>query len=1166
MKKPLLLRIEAQKEASVDKALDSTKQGADELSASFDKAADRSDQMGMAIKAAAGGEAGKNLKKASASAKELTGSLKGVSDQATTAGTSLDKALDNQIANKLIAIESVTQGLTGAFRSAAQAIVGFSSAAIEAASEFEILEAKLATVQGSTERARETFKFAQDFAAKTPFDVQGIVNATVQIEVYGQRSREILPLVAKLAAGMGKDINDTALVVGKALSGSLEGFESLRNEYGITTRELVKFGAVQNKAGGILVQTAADAAKAEKALKQIIGIRFGDAIERQSKTLRGQLSNTRDEVKNFVSEVGKGGAEVLKFGTAFVGGGFAALRKLPGPLKEVAGASLTISAGITAVGAAGAGAALGLLNLNTQLTTAAAVIPALGPAATATGTALGIMGTASTAVGTAVRFMLGPVGLAITAVGAVAFAFDRAADASEALQAQMKEESYLFQKRIQENRELAKALDALAAAEGRTRTGAPQAQASGKSKQELELERVKQILDQSSASDFFKKMKEAGFDAETVKKLTGDTADQIEVQKSKVDELNKKLKESEDFDYAQSAKSGVDLGDSIITKSIRKDLKASEQQLAIEQERADKLKLVGVQYERNTKQIDALGNAAQRTNDFLKYADKIGDLRSMNAAFGVLQQNISVAAQELKKLNEPTDRNSLLEKLRQGAFDKNDPLKEKVESYLDLLQERDKREKELRKKNLEDEKKALQDLQNNLTAAKAARDVSRQEELANLAEQYEIAKQLGKEGEEELTRIQNRQATLRKEARKEEAQSAKQAAKDALDAARSLPSSARASERGTQAAVDAYDTAISRVKAWVAGNQKLIEQFPELGRQGETAIKQLELQRAQAEVARTTKNFSDLQGTLRDLEADAVNTAEKLDAVSRARDLVRSARASGKITDEQASEQTSDLDRKERALRRTKEQEDLRYQQQKLEISRQSAEQELAIAETLADGSIRSNDKLLVARERLYQYRIKAIQLEKDAAIAAGEEKVRAEETAAAKIKQIEQQKTADLHAELKKRYDAEQGRLQGIIDENQTEDALDFGTLDFGGDSEADKKRRTRKAAERELEDLERRERFRKANPQIVAQTAEDERQKALRAADPSGVLRDGQAALSPQVETPGTTINNTTNTVIVNTESRKTRNVASAEDAVKEVEKAITTAQYYDPKAGIG
>lgn len=1172
MQEPVLIKFTAAKDGSVDSAFSSTQQGVDELGTSFDSVAARSERLGAAIKSAIGGDSSKGFDNTAKAADALSISLDKVATETKSVGDALGK-IDANTANRLLAIENAASGLQSKISGASQELLDLSSATVQTATNFEQLEAKLATVQGSTEKAANTFRFAQDFAAKTPFDVEGVVTATVQLEVYGQRSREVLPRVAALAAGMGKSIQDTSLVVGKALSGSLEGFESLRNEYGITTRELVKFGAETNKAGGILTQTAGQARKAEQALLKIIDLRFGDAIERQSKTTQGVLSNASDAAKNFANDIGKGGAEVVKFGAAFVGGGFDLLRKLPGPLKEVAGAALTVTAGVVALGAAGTGAALGLLSLNTQLAAAAIELPVLAPAAAATGTALTFMGTAATGVGAAVRFMLGPVGLAIAAMGGLAFAFDRAADASEAMGAKIKEESFLFQKRVQETRDLANAIDKLADSEAK-RSGARIADVSGPGNQEAQLKRVQEILDKSAASEFFSKLKEAGLDAETVRKAAGSTAEDLEIQKTKLKELEdrkKALAEQEASNAKSIASAKVGRVDNGQGKALDSEINSVKQQIAINEQYQAKLKAVQDQFDKNTTSLDKLGKSAQAANDYIKYADKVGDLKSLNSAYGVVTQQISVAASELKKLNEPSDPQSLLEKLRSGKFagPENQELREKVLAYLDLIEEQKKREKELQKKGAEDEKAALAELQARLAQQKSIRDVSRKEELANLAEQEALALKIGKEGGEALNQIRARQAQIRKDQIKEEGQAAKQAASEALNAAKTLPTAARASERGTQAAVDAYDTAINRVKAWVAANQELIAKFPELGRQGKSAIQALELGRAQAEVARTNKNFSDLQDTLRDLEADAVSTQDKLDAIARAKELVDNAKAGKKITGEQATEVTGDLDRKQRDLNRTKDQEDIRYRQTKLDLDKQAAEQQLAITETLADGSLQSNDKLLVARERLYQFRLQALELEKQAAIAAGDDKIRVEEEYAAKVKLLEQQKTVDFIAEQKKRFDAEKQRLQDIIDENKTEKSdLKFGISDsasfssFGGPD--DEKRRTAKRAQADLDAISRKELFLQNNPEIAARVAEEDRQRALRAADPTGIL-NATAKGAPKADAPQSQTTNVTNTVTVNVESRKTRTVPTAADAVREVQKAITLNQYYDPNAGV-
>lgn len=248
--------------------------------------------------------------------------------------------------------------------------VGLTGLALKAANtarEFESFEAQLKTITGSATEAQAKFAGAKDFAVKTPFDVKEIVQATVTLEAYKQKSEDALPQVAALAAGMNKELGATALVVGKAMSGSLEGFESLRNEYGITTRELVKFGAETNKAGGILTQTAEQAEKARNALSRIIEVRFGEALADRAKTVSAAVSNAGDAIISFAASVGEGVAPLVKFGavltTKFVG----ALDAMPPAMKAGLGATLALGAGVTGLGSVALAGTLALVKLDTEL-------------------------------------------------------------------------------------------------------------------------------------------------------------------------------------------------------------------------------------------------------------------------------------------------------------------------------------------------------------------------------------------------------------------------------------------------------------------------------------------------------------------------------------------------------------------------------------------------------------------------------------------------------------------------------------------------------------------------------------------------------------------------------------------------------------------------------
>lgn len=54
-----------------------------------------------------------------------------------------------------------------------------------------------------------------------------------------------------------------------ALSGSMDGFEQLRNKFGITTRELARFGVTTDCHGQVLLSTPEQQEKFGKALDQL---------------------------------------------------------------------------------------------------------------------------------------------------------------------------------------------------------------------------------------------------------------------------------------------------------------------------------------------------------------------------------------------------------------------------------------------------------------------------------------------------------------------------------------------------------------------------------------------------------------------------------------------------------------------------------------------------------------------------------------------------------------------------------------------------------------------------------------------------------------------------------------------------------------------------------
>lgn len=221
------------------------------------------------------------------------------------------------------------------FSGVAGAIGGVGLKLLKTASEFEGYRAKLTAILQDTEKAQAAFDFAVSRAADTPFDVGQVVKATVSLETFGAAAQENLDRVLNLGAAFG-DLDGAALAFSKAYSGSLEGFESLRNTYGISTTALKQYGAEVLKTGGIFVQSEPALAKARKALQAIVDIRFGDATEKRAQTLAGAFSNLQDAVTLAASKFGDILVPAATSVTRVLADVVGRISDLPQPLKQTA--------------------------------------------------------------------------------------------------------------------------------------------------------------------------------------------------------------------------------------------------------------------------------------------------------------------------------------------------------------------------------------------------------------------------------------------------------------------------------------------------------------------------------------------------------------------------------------------------------------------------------------------------------------------------------------------------------------------------------------------------------------------------------------------------------------------------------------------------------------
>ena len=354
-----------------------------------------------------------DTKQFTASIGEVRGDLKGIAGDIGTATRGIKALQLGDIGDRVGTLAGQIKSLFG----------GLAVGTLQAASSFEQLQAKLVSVTGSVSEANQVFEFAKKFAASTPFDVKGIVDASATLAGFKQDVQGMLPVAANLAAALGKTLPEATLVLSKAASGSADGFLSLKDQYAITTKELVKFGAAEGKVAGSLSHAEADIERNRNALVKLIQTRFGDATAKQAATMAGAVSNAGDAAFNLAASLGQTLVPAATAAARGIAGLLDAANKIPAPIKTAIAAGTVFAAGLAAIGTAGAGVVTTMILLQTTI---AAFGPSVAKAAasnTILSASLTGLSSAAVAARTALSALaLSPVGAALAIAGTLAVA------------------------------------------------------------------------------------------------------------------------------------------------------------------------------------------------------------------------------------------------------------------------------------------------------------------------------------------------------------------------------------------------------------------------------------------------------------------------------------------------------------------------------------------------------------------------------------------------------------------------------------------------------------------------------------------------------------------------------------------------------------------------
>jgi len=195
------------------------------------------------------------------------------------------------IRNQMLLVTFATAG-------AATAFGGF----IRAAGQIEQFESRLRAMSQSAEIAKRQLAGFMEIAATTPFTVQEIVQGGVQLEAFGAKAEPLIPVMANLAAIMGRTVPEAANAFGRAFAGG-RGAADVFRETGILTiiDEFESLDTTLNKSGLSLGEFRI---KMLEALADPEG-KVANGIKELEGTLFQSISNMQDSIFVFQATVGK---------------------------------------------------------------------------------------------------------------------------------------------------------------------------------------------------------------------------------------------------------------------------------------------------------------------------------------------------------------------------------------------------------------------------------------------------------------------------------------------------------------------------------------------------------------------------------------------------------------------------------------------------------------------------------------------------------------------------------------------------------------------------------------------------------------------------------------------------------------------------------------------
>lgn len=218
-----------------------------------------------------------------------------------------------------------SESLLSKLKYAAAGLTALGAASVKMSADFQVAKKSMEVLTGSAEKAQKHLSDLERFAATTPFNFAGLVDASKRLQAYGFQAEAVIPILqnvgdASAALGLGQEgIDRLTLALGQiAAKGKLSAEEMRQiSETGITGWQMLADYTGKSVAE-IQDQTSKGAISAQTALEAIFtGMRdrFGGIMKQSATEIPYQLSNMKDSIESIMRGIGDSITEGLDLKT-----------------------------------------------------------------------------------------------------------------------------------------------------------------------------------------------------------------------------------------------------------------------------------------------------------------------------------------------------------------------------------------------------------------------------------------------------------------------------------------------------------------------------------------------------------------------------------------------------------------------------------------------------------------------------------------------------------------------------------------------------------------------------------------------------------------------------------------------------------------------------------